>query len=77
VDKEKYSRSLECIFHYKIFESEENDILTFQIEYLKHHTSMAFPSILMFKDVPAFIEYEITSKHIPEMLKGKIEFHQE
>ncbi|MBB2481045.1 hypothetical protein H5P36_12675 [Bacillus sp. APMAM] len=77
MDKEKYSRSLECIFHYKIFESEKNDILTFHIKYLKHNTSMAFPSILMFKDIPAFIEYEITSKHIPEMLKGKIEFHQE
>lgn len=33
---------------------------------------MAFPSILMFKNLPESIEYEITSKHIPEIIKGKI-----
>ena len=33
---------------------------------------MAFPSILMFKNLPEAIEYEITSKHIPEIIKGKI-----
>lgn len=74
-NKEKYSRSLECIFYYKIFQSEENDILTFHVEYLKHNTTMAFPSVLIFKDIPKCFEYEITSKHIPEVLKGKIEFH--
>lgn len=33
---------------------------------------MAFPSILMFENVPQTIEYEITSKHIPDVVKGKI-----
>jgi len=75
-NKEKYFSSLECIFCYKIFQSEENDILTFHIAYLKHNTSMAFPSVLIFKDSPKYVEYEITSKHIPEVLKGKIEFNQ-
>ena len=64
-------------FLYRVFENEENDILTFHIEYLKHNTSMAFPSVLMFKDTPAYIEYEISSKHIPEILKSKLEFKQE
>ena len=33
---------------------------------------MAFPSKLLFKNVPRTIEYEITSKFIPDMVKGKI-----
>jgi hypothetical protein len=28
----------------------------------------------MFRNIPEYIEYEITSKHIPEVLKGRIEF---
>lgn len=72
--KDKYKKSLERVFNYKVFESKENDILIFHIGYLKHNTTMAFPSVLMFKDTPTFIDYEITSKHLPEVLKGKIEF---
>lgn len=76
-DKEDYRKSLESLFLYRVFENEENDILTFHIEYLKHNTTMAFPSVLMFKDTPPYIEYEISSKHVPEVLKGKLEFKQE
>ncbi|CAN7268125.1 hypothetical protein [Rossellomorea sp. LjRoot5] len=76
-DKEEYRKSLESLFLYRVFENEDNDILTFHIEYLKHNTSMSFPSVLMFKDTPSYIEYEISSKHVPEVLKGKLEFKQE
>lgn len=75
-DKEDYRKSLNSLFLYRFFENEENDILTFHIEYLKHNTSMAFPSVLMFKNTPPYIEYEISSKHVPEVLKGKLEFKQ-
>lgn len=76
-NKKDYRESLESIFLYRFFENEENDILTFHIEYLKHNTSMAFPSVLMFKDTPLYIEYEVSSKHKPEVTKGKLEFKQE
>lgn len=33
---------------------------------------MAFPSVLAFKNLPEEIEYEITSKHVPDVTKGKI-----
>ena len=68
--------TFECIFNYKIFESEENDIFIFHIGYLKHNTTMAFPSVLIFKDPPKFIDYEITSKHQPEVIKGRINFNE-
>lgn len=73
-DKRKYKESMENTFNYKIFKNEEKDIMVFHIGYLKHNTSMAFPSIIMFRNIPEYIEYEITSKHIPEVLKGRIEF---
>jgi len=76
-DKEDYRNSLDFLFLYRIFENGENDILTFHIEYLKHNTSMAFPSVLMFKNTPPYIEYEISSKHVPEIFMGKLEFKQE
>ena len=33
---------------------------------------MPFPSVLAFKNPPEEIEYEITSKHVPDVTKGKI-----
>jgi len=76
-DKEDYRNSIDSLFLYRFFENEEHDILTFHIEYLKHNTSMAFPSVLMFKNTPPYIEYEISSKQVPEVLKGKMEFKQQ
>ena len=70
--KNYYKDSLNDIFIYRYFDKPESDILRFDIEYLKHNTSMAFPSKLLFKNVPRTIEYEITSKFIPDIVKGKI-----
>lgn len=70
--KNYYKDSLNDIFIYRYFDKPESDILRFDIEYLKHNISMAFPSKLLFKNVPRTIEYEITSKFTPDMVKGKI-----
>lgn len=70
--KKDYGALLDILFLYKEFENSESNILKFHIKYLKHNSSMAFPSVLMFKNIPQVIEYEITSKHIPEVIKGKI-----
>ena len=32
---------------------------------------MAFPSVLIFHDVPESIDYEMTLKHSPDVIKGK------
>lgn len=72
-NKEEYVSELEDIFCYKYYEKEEEDILTFHIDYLKHNTAMAFPSVLIFKDVPEAVNYEISSKHIPDIIKGTIQ----
>ncbi len=38
---------------------------------------MAFPSVLILKNQPKKIEYEITSKHISDVIKGEISFSPE
>ena len=61
--KEKYSESVDDIFCYDVHHSDEEDILCFNIPYLKQHTSMYFPSYLFFESIPQYIRYEIRSKH--------------
>lgn len=70
--KENYKTQLEHIMCYQKYEKETCDILVFHIPYLKHHAKMAFPSVLTFKNPPKEIAYEITSKYIPDIIKGKI-----
>lgn len=38
---------------------------------------MAFPSVLILKNQPKKIEYEISSKHISDVIKGEISFLSE
>lgn len=71
--KTKYMDEINQLFCYKLFEKEDCDVLTFHVNYLKHNTRMAFPSVLIFHDAPESIDYEMTSKHSPNVIKGKIE----
>lgn len=71
-NKEDYRDSLDMIFQYKVIEKSDSDVLMFNIDYLKHNSSVAFPSALMLKRVPETIEYEINSKFIPEVIKGTL-----
>ncbi len=71
--KEEFKDEINRVFCYKYFNKEDSDIMSFHINYLKHNTTIAFPSVLVFKDIPKEIEYEITSKHTPNIAKGKIQ----
>ena len=68
--KQKYKDSINQIFCYEIYEKEDEDVLVVHLGYLKHNTKMAFPSVLVFKNVPDTISYEIFSKHTSEMTCG-------
>ncbi len=70
--KSNYSKIINNIFCYEIFEKQDCDVLVFHVNYLKHNSKIAFPSVLLFKEKPNYIEYEIKSKHNPEVKKGKI-----
>ena len=71
-DKDDYMERIDDIFCYDYYKREKEDVLTFHIDYLKHHKAMAFPSVLIFKDLPEKIDYEITSKYCPNIIKGTL-----
>lgn len=68
--KRKYEDSINQIFCFEIFEKEDEDVLVIHLGYLKHNTKMALPSVLVFKNVPDTISYEISSKHTSEKTCG-------
>ena len=70
--KQKYEDSINQIFCYEIFEKQEEDILVIHLEYLKHNTKMAFPSVLAFTNIPDTISYEISSKHSSKVIRGNL-----
>ena len=47
-EREEYHKMLECVFCYDLRENNEDDILCFNIPYLKQNTKMFFPSYLFF-----------------------------
>lgn len=67
---ENYKDEINEIFCYEYYQKEGKDIITFHIDYLKHNTKIFFPSLLCFSSMPSEIEYEITSKFIPNVVKG-------
>lgn len=68
--QDEYQEMLEYVFCYEIKETDDEDILCFNIPYLKQNTKMFFPSYLFFTNMPENIRYEIRSKHSPEVYKG-------
>ena len=70
--KRQYKEELDRIFCYERFSKDDCDIFTFHINYLKHNTSMAFPSVLILNEIPESIEFEITSKFITTVVKEKL-----
>lgn len=75
--KQKYEDSINQIFCYEIFEKEDEDVLVIHLGYLKHNTKMALPSVLVFKNAPDTISYEISSKHTSEMTCGVLKMSQQ
>ena len=70
--KKKYTDIVNNLYCFELFEKENDDIILIHVSYLKHHTSVAFPSALVFSSVPESIEYEITSKHTADVIKGTL-----
>lgn len=69
---EDYEDELFRIFPYDIYPSGEDYICKLKIDYIKHHTVVAFPTPLPLKGVPAEIPYAITSKNAAEIIQGTI-----
>ena len=73
VQKKKYLRELEVLFCYEVFNKADYNIIKFNISYLKQNTNMYLPTYLFFKRLPEYIEYEIKSKYVPDVVEGRYE----
>ena len=69
-----YLCELSDVFCYNFFDTEDACIIKLKIEYIKHHTTIAFPTILFVKNAVTIADYSITSKNAPDVINGKIEF---
>ena len=70
--REEYQDMMEYVFCYDLRENDKDDILCFNIPYLKQNTKMFFPSYLFFRKKPKNLRYEIRSKHSPEVYTGTL-----
>jgi hypothetical protein len=69
-EKEEYYETLGEIFDYDFFCKGEYSIVKLHIDYIKHHTAVAFPTVLFVTEDISNVEYEITSKHCDSPING-------
>ena len=70
--RKEYEETLVKIFDYIIYDDNENYILKFKFDYIKHLTVVAFPAPIFVKSNLKTIEYKITSKNSIEEINGTI-----
>lgn len=69
---DSFNDTLKDIFCYSIYPSGDNYIVKLKVDYIKHNTTVAFPSVLFVKEEFAEIPYQITSKNNSDIVKGQI-----
>lgn len=67
-----FAAKLNRVFSYSIYPDEDKYIIKLKVDYIKHNTTVAFPSILFIKDEFPEIPYTITSKNNPDVVKGAL-----
>ena len=68
--RKDYVEELNDVFHYARYDNGANYTLKLKVDYIKHHTSVAFPTILLLKGEVSEIPYRITSKNNPNIVEG-------
>ena len=69
---EDFANELEDTFCYDFFETGETCIIKLKFEYIKHHTTIAFPTVIFVQGELCSAEYSITSRNAPEVISGTI-----
>lgn len=67
-----YADDLNSTFEYGFFPEGEDTVVELHIDYLKHNTAVAFPTVLFVSEDLSEIEYVIRSKRRAEETKGTI-----
>ncbi len=70
-----YKENIKGTFNsYEFYDDSDFDIITLYQNYLQHHTSNNFPSAIICRSNINKIQYEITTKNIPDKITGIIGF---
>ena len=67
-----FENELAEIFFYSCFDDGEEYIVKLKIDYIKHNTTVAFPSVIFIKEPFESIPYSITSKNSPDIVNGEV-----
>lgn len=65
-----FIEELNKVFCYSIYSEGDNYIVKLKVDYIKHNTTVAFPSVLFIKSKITEIPYKITSKNNPDVVEG-------
>lgn len=65
-----FTDELNDVFCYSIYSNGDNYIVKLKVDYIKHNTTIAFPSVLFIKDELTEIPYKITSKNNSDVVEG-------
>lgn len=61
---------LKNVFYYSIYQSGTKYIVKLKVDYIKHNTTVAFPSVIFIKGEIEEIPYKITSRNNPDIVEG-------
>ena len=67
-----FTDEIKDVFCYGFYSSEDKYIVKLKVDYIKHNTTVAFPTILFVKNEIDEIPYKITSKNNPDVVEGCI-----
>ncbi len=67
-----FTAELKNVFCYSVYSEGNNYIVKLKVDYIKHNTTVAFPSILFIEEAFKEIPYKITSKNNPEIVEGTL-----
>lgn len=74
-DGDSYEDALRNVFCYSIYSDEQNYILKLRFDYIKHHTAVAFPTVIFLKSTPSVITYTISSRNSADVINGSIDIN--
>ena len=69
---EEFIEDLSSTFEYSFFKEAANIVVKLHIDYIKHNTVVAFPTVLFVKGSLVEIPYTIRSKHNADIVQGII-----
>ena len=70
--EEEYYNDLESIFEYSFYKEGDHISVKLSVDYIKHHTAVAFPAVIFVKQDISSIPYTISSKKLPDIQEAVI-----